>query len=473
MNGRDERFHTVAFGLVVDITIGRQKCVNVIVENFERQKWFRIELPVQCFSPLMNVNWFARGEASVLSMGFLPEHVMVEKIKKGEVSVFPVEFVQGFRYVRKYMATGTIDVYNPLTWEAYSDNILMGTKIGKWLVFDAKTTTEDVDRVDERNQELQAVAEEAVPTEEVQEVDPTNDTKKRKPEAALTSRSKKRATRDTIISKEKAAPKSRAQKKAPAKPRAEKAALKGKGTKAAKTLTSNAPASTERLVVHLSDDESIEAPEEAKIMEGREVLQMMEKYYTFGIKSLFSIPVELILPAPARLCYRMLNRDHVKQITDSMIENPGMEPQVADLILYNATMKKLVSYTGTDVDKQDLIEAVKKRKIQFLAISGQHSARAAKNVLEFAKKDAKIQDLANRLRFHKARILSDKTPATVLAEHLQRSNTVNTTMEYKSCFLDTIVHARRKFDKLGRPKRPVVGDNKTNATENSKFQVYD
>ncbi|CAM6103792.1 unnamed protein product [Calypogeia fissa] len=152
-----------------------------------------------------------------------------------------------------------------------------------------------------------------------------------------------------------------------------------------------------------------------------------------------------------------------------MIENPGIEPQIANLIPYNATMKKLVSYTGTDVDKQNLIEAVKKREIQFLAISGQHSARAAKNVLEFAKKDAKFQDLANRLRFCKARILSDKTLATVLAEHSQRSNTVNQTMEYKLCFLDTIVHARRQFDKLGQPKRPVVGDNKTNATENSKF----
>ncbi|CAM6115583.1 unnamed protein product [Calypogeia fissa] len=72
------------------------------------------------------------------------------------------------------------------------------------------------------------------------------------------------------------------------------------------------PASSGRLVVHLSDDEDIEAPEETKIMEGREVLQMMEKYYTFGMKSIFQIPVELILPAPARLCYRMLNRDHVK-----------------------------------------------------------------------------------------------------------------------------------------------------------------
>ncbi|CAM6093905.1 unnamed protein product [Calypogeia fissa] len=207
-------------------------------------------------------------------------------------------------------------------------------------------------------------------------------------------------------------------------------------------------------------------------MEGREVLQMMEKYYTFGIKSIFQIPVELILPAPARLCYRMLNKDHVKQITDSMIENPGMEPRVADFIPYNATLKKLVSYTGTDVDRQDLVEAVKKREIQFLAISGQHSARAAKNILEFAKKDAKFEDVANKLRYRKARIFSDKTPAIVLAKHSQRSNAVNQTMEYKSCFLDTIVHARRQFDELGRPKRPVIGNNKTNMTKNLKFQDY-
>jgi hypothetical protein len=156
-----------------------------------------------------------------------------------------------------------------------------------------------------------------------------------------------------------------------------------------------------------------------------------------------------------------------------MIKNPGMEPQVADLIPYNATLKKLVSYTGTDVDRQDLIEAVKKREIQFLAISGQHSAKAARNILEFAKKDAKFEDVANKLKYRKARILSDKTPTTVLAKHLQRSNAINQTMEYKSCFLDTIVHARRQFDELGRPKRPVVGNNKTNVAENIKFQVCD
>jgi hypothetical protein len=118
MNGHDERFQTVASGPVVDITTGRSKMINVIVENVERQKWFRIELPLQFFSPLMNVNWFARGEISVLSMGFFPEHITAEKIKKCEVSIFPMELVQGFRYVRKYMGTGTIDVHSPLTWTA-------------------------------------------------------------------------------------------------------------------------------------------------------------------------------------------------------------------------------------------------------------------------------------------------------------------------------------------------------------------
>ncbi|CAM6091065.1 unnamed protein product [Calypogeia fissa] len=384
MNCRDERFHTVASGPVVDITTGRAKMIKVVVENIERQKWFRIELPVQCFAPLMNVNWFARGEISVLSMGFFPEHVTVEKIKKCEVSLFSVEFVQGFRYVRKYMATGTIDVHNPVTWiSTQSQNIGSNLKICKYVVFSGHTTLKDIERVEERNKAIQEFTPDAAaaePEEDVQEVDPTNVTQKRKPEGAPTSRAKKRATKDIITQHEKAAPKPRA----PAKPRPAKAGSQAKGKKAAKiSLT---PASSRRLVVHLSDDEDIEAPKETKIMEGREVLRMMEKYYTYGIKSIFHILVELILPTPARLCYRMLNRDHVKQITDSMIENPGMEPQVADLIPYNAALKKLVSYTGTNVDRQDLIEAIKKREIQFLAISGQHSARAARNILEFSKR---------------------------------------------------------------------------------------
>ncbi|CAM6105388.1 unnamed protein product [Calypogeia fissa] len=155
-----------------------------------------------------------------------------------------------------------------------------------------------------------------------------------------------------------------------------------------------------------------------------------------------------------------------------MIENPGMEPQVADLIPYNASLKKLAPYTGTDVNGQDLMEAVKNREIHFLTISGQHSARVTRNILEFAKKDAKFEDVENKLKMRKTRIFSDKTPTIVLAEHSHRSNVVNQTMEYKSCFLDTIVHARRQFDELGRPKRFVVDSNKTNMTENSKFQDW-
>lgn len=165
----------------------------------------------------------------------------------------------------------------------------------------------------------------------------------------------------------------------------------------------------------------------------------------------------------------MINKDHVKQIADSMVERPGYEPHIADLIPFTATTKKLVHFENTPEDKSDFVEAIAKREIMFFAVSGQHSARAAHWIQGWAKADAKLTNIANNLRLRKSRILSDVTPLAILAEHSSRSNAINETMEFKSCFVETVLHARRQFVEMGRPSKPGVGSNQK--SDNSKFNV--
>lgn len=82
-------------------------------------------------------------------------------------------------------------------------------------------------------------------------------------------------------------------------------------------------------------------------------------------------------------------------------------------------------------------------KIQFVAISEQHSSAATKQILEWAAMNTNVSDIAAKLTYQKSQILSAATPISVLVQHSFRSNSINETMEFKSTFLDIVVHARR------------------------------
>lgn len=177
------------------------------------------------------------------------------------------------------------------------------------------------------------------------------------------------------------------------------------------TLNSNADFAS-----HSSnDEENPKEPEEKKVLEGRDVIKQMEKYYTFGIDEIFSIRVTSIFSGPARLRYRMLNNDHVKEIVDSMIRNPGHEPAIADLIPYSVDKESVLTYSNTPGEKRDFQIAARGGKIQFVAISGQHSSAAAKRILEWATVNTNVSDIAKKLTYRKSRILSASTPISVLA----------------------------------------------------------
>lgn len=220
--------------------------------------------------------------------------------------------------------------------------------------------------------------------------------------------------------------------------------------------TSGVMASTTNInFVASEDEEDRKGPEEKKVLEGREVIKQMEKYYTYGIDEIFSILVTSIFSPPSKLCYRMLNYDHVAEIVESMIRNLGHELAVADLIPYNVDKKTVLTCTNTLEDRRLFQIAAKIGKIQFVAISGQHSAAAAKQILDWAAVNTNINDIAAKLTYRKSRILSASTPMSVLVEHSFRSNAINETMKFKSTFLDIVVHARRQWLKCGSPSRPL------------------
>jgi hypothetical protein len=255
--------------------------------------------------------------------------------------------------------------------------------------------------------------------------------------------------------------------KKPKKAAEEKVPKPSKSEKSVKQQVSDRPAASACLDLGDADDTlSNEKPDERLVRKGVEMREVMAPFYTWG-QRVFNIPVECIVSPPPTLVYRCLNKDHVNQIALSMVKLHDREPLVADLIPYKDG--KLLHYENTPSDTKDFEAAIRNKEIQFVAISGQHSALAAKWVISWSKSDPKLRKQAEKLAFRRSVILSDRTPQTLLAEHSLHSNEMNETMEYKSCFLDTASHARRQWENSGRPERQGIGTNQT--TRKVGFEV--
>ena len=199
------------------------------------------------------------------------------------------------------------------------------------------------------------------------------------------------------------------------------------------------------------------APDAKTILEGNKIIERMREYYIFGEHKTFLIPVEQIFSAPATICYRKLNYEHVNSIGMEMVHNPMLEPLVADLIPYEKATGNYLTFENTPADEKRLKTGYADGSIEFYAVSGQHLAAAAVVVRSWAKDTISLAEIAKSLKYRKSRILSGKTPGHILAEHSSACNDVNITMEYKSSFLDCVVHARRQYIGCGRPLRPKVG----------------
>ncbi|CAM6109347.1 unnamed protein product [Calypogeia fissa] len=147
---------------------------------------------------------------------------------------------------------------------------------------------------------------------------------------------------------------------------------------------------TKLIIRNMDDRMDVDLPEAKEIEKSHKVLQEVKEYYPFGMKMHFQIPVVDITPPPATMCYRKINSSHVDEIMTGLIMHPGQQPHPAHLVPYNPQTLLPLNFKSGD------LQSFKKLmpKIKFFAISGQHSALAAKQICEHAKKNPDLQELA-------------------------------------------------------------------------------
>lgn len=136
--------------------------------------------------------------------------------------------------------------------------------------------------------------------------------------------------------------------------------------------------------------------------------------------------------------------------------NQGHIPQIADLVPYNIRTSQCIEVNSNELASFKKLVATK--KMDFVAISGQHSSKAAKQLLAESAGDEKVREAAERLKFRQSRILSWKTPVDELAAHSLQANAINVTTKFTSSYMDTISHAHRQYKMVNSPPLPDKGD---------------
>ena len=473
-------------GMVAAAQVTRDRSVEFIVENVNGVgQYERIILDPKMYSLNIHCRWIGQNHYSVANDGFFLPTVTAVKIEDGLESMSPGDIVIGFQYVKASMQKPNYVSKKPLSWLAsekmekaglFRDPYNLTLPSAK--IFEHEFSYPQLDEwIKERVAEKKKGKKTKVADTHVVSKRNDGEGKEIVPYVESTSPKKRKAKSTDVLSEEEEGAALMVQEN-PLTKKAKKASTDVKMLKEPKVPRpskkkivekhrSDRPASSACL--DLFDAEETldnDKPDENLVKKGVEQKKLMAPFYTWG-ERVFDIPVECIVSPPPTLVYRCLNKDHVNQIALSMVKLMDREPLVADLIPYKDG--KLLHYEDTPEDTKDFEAAVRKKEIQFVAISGQHSALAAKWVITWSKKDANLRSQAKRLAFRRSLILSDRTPQTLLAQHSFISNEVNATMKYQSCFLDTVVHARRQWEKSGRPEKPVLGTNQR--TRNVAFEV--
>jgi hypothetical protein len=211
------------------------------------------------------------------------------------------------------------------------------------------------------------------------------------------------------------------------------------------------------------DEEDI-VMRKADVIKAGKVIEDILPYYTFGPDVLIDIPVEKIRRPPSTYCYRPLSLEHVARLVKEMVKNPMVKPMPAVVIAYNIARKQTVTVNPKEVDpatfSKDWIE-----HLEFFAICGQHSTRAAHKLQEMAKEDGKFVAVASKLAKRQCQLLSAATPKDILLK-LSSSNNETAKIPFKTPFLSTVRHARKQYADMGYPKKGAPG-----VLAEQKFQV--
>ena len=441
-------------GSLVNVQAVNNSSVVFTVEHLLRKKWWRFSCLATDFSTDFNLEWIQTpGNTSVISMGFYPTYITAKDILSngGQISASDIE--TGFLRVKLFIYQSP-DIEKARTW-VFNDLMLDAgfdaKKPGKLdlglVIADEWDLVKVKAFVAKAKMEWEKLkSEEGVP-------------KKRKPKVEQTEE-KGEESGPSKKQKKGKGPKGADKEGQPGPLRLE---ANAGGTKRPDPKQKEKARAPPRSAV--PDESGASSPTHGTapqkiITEGKNMFDVIKQYFTFGMDKTFKVPVELISNPTADLVYRMFNQDHAIEIAQSMIKNRVQEPQICDLIPYRKSTSKMLVFKNTAHDLKEFKNGLAKKEINFLAISGQHSARAAQYIGRWAETNANLKDVWKRLEFRTARILSSETPKGVLAQHSEACNKANESSVFKSSFEDMLLHARKQWELMGKPEKPGLGTNK-------------
>ena len=187
--------------------------------------------------------------------------------------------------------------------------------------------------------------------------------------------------------------------------------------------------------------------------EAKAIADEIEKWFPFGDR-IFQIPVKSFVAPPASLVCRLMNTDHCRNILNNMLKAAVQEPEVAIVVPYNHRLSSLVNIRA--IPNYSATFERMMEHLRFFAISGQHSAEAAKMILIRAQTNpAKYGAAAKRLEFRKCRILDGACPTTTLVKYSDAMNFGKKQIaSFSSPVHQRLLHARMQYKGLKCPPRP-------------------
>jgi hypothetical protein len=185
-------------------------------------------------------------------------------------------------------------------------------------------------------------------------------------------------------------------------------------------------------------------------------LQTIDPWYLFGEKT-FNIPVHLFWKPPSHIVCRMLIKDHCNKVMQNMLVAPVQDPQTAVVLPYNLCTEMFLCIKRHNITPEAFWSAIP--DLFFFAISGQHSAEAARILSKQAKngKYPKLKALASRLKTRQSKILDWNTPHNTMILCSKYMNVGNNELfTFKSPFHHKVKHARLQYIAFNHPAHPSL-----------------
>lgn len=159
------------------------------------------------------------------------------------------------------------------------------------------------------------------------------------------------------------------------------------------------------------------------------------KYYPLGYDTLVDIDVEQVDIAPCNYIVGVLESEGVTAVYNTLLTQVIPNKQV--LCLYPQGLTKIPTSW----------EEIK--NLRFYAINGQHTVKAAQNILKSPDIDGARKDM---LRTWKAQIVWDLEAWKIqaISDYYNQSNQIN---PFKPTWASNLVHVRRIWVEMGKPER--------------------